>query len=151
MACNRTRPTHYIVPADYHGWVRITYNIEQGLDLPVEDGFTLARIDYFRRMRVRNKMNPSWDGSDFYSQDASGKRTRLMTTGPDRHIWATEKISDHDGDRESFFVGDQNQFSRGLNTGAGLDGFAITPPSTVTDLPQPDIQNNTHMPITIPK
>lgn len=139
ISCNRTHPTRYIVPAGYFGWVQVTYDIPEGYELAVEDGFVTAKIDYFRRMRVKNHMNPTWDGAEYYAQDPTGKRIKLPSTGSQKLIWGNEKISDREGERETFFVGTEQLFTIGLNRAIHLEGSAIQPPlGGRIDLPPAD-------------
>jgi hypothetical protein len=111
-------PTMYIIESGKTGWVKIVYNRPDEAGLPVQSGFAVAHIGQDLKVLTRSRMNPSWDGSQFYYQDADGKRTRLSSEdGDSRLIWAQDKTTDADGEREMFFVGNQEQLSRNLHSG----------------------------------
>ena len=125
-------PTLYIVDSGRVGWVKIVYNRPDEKELPVANGFAVARIGADLKLFTHSRMNPSWDGSHFYYQAPAGKRVELSyADNPSRRIWAQEKTTDDAGERESFFVGNQEQFSQGLRTpgrvGAGLLVSPATP------------------------
>jgi hypothetical protein len=115
-ACNRVqpaKPVRYIINSGTAGWVRITYNRSDAPQLPVEDGFAVVRIPQDMSFATRSRMNPSWDGSEFYYQGPDGKRQRLSSKDDaQRRLWGLEKTSDDKGDREVFFVGKPEQFTQ---------------------------------------
>ena len=112
MAILNPKATRYIIDSGASGWVKITYNRPDAPELPVEEGFAVVRLPQDLRISTRNRMNPSWEGSEFYYQSPDGKRVHLTSTeDPQRRLWALEKTSDTDGDREVFFVGKEEQFT----------------------------------------
>ena len=116
------KPIRYIIDSGTSGWVKVTYNQPESPELPVEGGFSVVRISYKdMNIATRNRMNPSFDDSEFYYQSPDGKRVRLSSADNDqRLLWALEKTSDNDVEREAFFVGKQEQFNRISKSGAEM-------------------------------
>jgi hypothetical protein len=74
-------------------------------------GLTACSHTQHRKVSTRSRMNPAWDGSEFYYRHPDGKRVRLSSRDDSqRRLWGLEKTSDSEGDREAFFVGKQEQF-----------------------------------------
>jgi len=118
-------PSIYIIESGQTGWVKVIYNRPEEKELPVENGFAVARIGPDLKLFTRSRMNPSWEGSKFYRRMPYGKQVQLSSEdNSSRCIWAQEKTTDVDGEREIFFVGDQQELSRdfkgALGSGSGL-------------------------------
>ena len=105
-ACSRVqhpKPARYILDNGVTGWVKVTYNRPDAPELPEEDGFAIVRISHDMSIATRSRMNPSWDGSEFYYRDANGQLVRLSKTANDQsRLWGMEKTSNDQGDREVF-------------------------------------------------
>jgi hypothetical protein len=120
-------PVVYVIESGKTGWVKVIYNRSDEKELPVENGFVVARVGQDLKLFTRSRMNPSWDGSMFYYRMPDGKRVPLSREdNASRRIWAQEKTTDADGEREVFFVGDQRELSRDFGAtgslGSGLSG-----------------------------
>lgn len=113
----------YIIDNGQTGWVKVIYNRSDEKELPMQNGFAVARIGPDLKLFTRSRMNPSWEGAQFYYQTADGQRIRLW---PDdnaaRRIWAEEKTTGANGEAETFFVGDEGQFSKLLHFDWAGDG-----------------------------
>jgi hypothetical protein len=122
------KPTIYLVDDGGTGWVRIIYNQKNAGELPIENNFVIARIPRGGRLLTRSRMNPSWDGSEFFYMSAEGKRIPLQADGEkDRRIWAKEKTSDPKGDHEDFFIGTEAQASNRSQMSFVGSGFEVAP------------------------
>ncbi len=113
----------YIIDSGRTGWVKIVYDRPEEKELPVQNGFAIAHLGADLKLFTRNRMNPSWDRSEFYYQGPDEKRVRLSSTdGDGRRVWAQEKTSDAEGERDGFFVGNQEEFSASLKTPKSIGG-----------------------------
>jgi len=112
------------------GWVKIAYNRSDGKELAVENGHAVILIPDNLKVTTRNRMNKSWEGSEFYYKGADGKLVRLSSKdGDQRMLWGLEKTSDSDGDREVFFVGPQKDFTKVFNAEGDMgSGLLSAPP-----------------------
>jgi hypothetical protein len=150
-SCSRVqppKPTRYILDSGATGWVKITYDRSDAPELPVEEGFAVVRVPLDLKISTRSRMNPSWEGSEFYYQSSDGKRARLSSKDDaQRRLWGLDKTSDKDGDRETFFVGEELQFTHAFKLGNGFGpggaGPSLPVPATqadrmkiLTDLPK---------------
>lgn len=118
---HRPKVTRYILDSWTVGFVKVVYDHEGAPPLPVQNGFAVVQIPASRIVFTSNRMNPAWEGSEFYYRGLDGKLERLTLSDNDqRKLWGLEKISDRDGHREEFFVGTQRQFSRGVGGGKEL-------------------------------
>jgi hypothetical protein len=138
-ACSHPpKPARYIVDSGTSGWVKIMYNHPEAAELPVQNGFAVVRIPADLRIVTRSRMNPSWDGSEFYVQGPDGKLVRLYTKDDDnRRLWGMEKTADDQGEREVFFVGKQDEFTH-VSRAAGDMGTGLMhakPPDATSEMP----------------
>ena len=132
------KPVRYVLPSGTVGWVKIAYDRSDGKELAVENGHAVMLISDSLKVTTRNRMNKSWEGSEFYYKGADGKLVRLSSKdGDQRMLWGLEKTSDSDGDREVFFVGKQGDFTKVFNAsgdmGTGLLDAKPPDPKTEAD------------------
>lgn len=107
----------YVIDDGRTGWVKVYYNRPDEKELPAQNGFAIARVGPDMKLFTRSRMNPSWEASHFFYQTSDGKRVELFSKdGASRRIWGEEKNSGTDTEQETFFVGDQTQFSKRLNS-----------------------------------
>ena len=111
--------TRYIFDKGTVGIVRVVYNRNDAPPLPVEKGFAVARIPGSLILNTSSHMNPTWDGCEFYFQAPDGSLEKLTAQdSKERRLWGFDKTSNpQEGDTESFFVGTEQQFSRGSKGG----------------------------------
>jgi hypothetical protein len=114
-ACNRQsapRPARYVMDSGASGWVTVIYNQPDAPELPVEDGFAVIRVPASMKVATRSRMNPFFDGSEFYYQGPDGKRVRLSSQdGDQRRLWGLEKKPADTEGKEVFFVGKSEEFT----------------------------------------
>jgi hypothetical protein len=127
-ATRKPAPTVYIIDSGRTGWVKVLYNVHDEKELPVQNGFALAQLGQDLKLFTRSRMSPSWDGAQFYYQTPDGKRVRLSPADdPSRRIWAQDKTTDSEGERESFFVGSQEELSASLSTSRQIGSGLVKP------------------------
>jgi hypothetical protein len=135
----KTVPTMYIIDSGQTGWVKVVYNVPDEKELPVQNGFAVAHIGQDLKLFTRSRMNPSWDESQFYYQTPDGKRVRLSSAdSPSRLIWAQDKTTDAEGEREAFFVGNQGQLSQDLKTPQSIGGGLVHAPAESEEPKDPE-------------
>jgi hypothetical protein len=83
------RPSRYLIPGGFVGWVKIFYKVKDAPPLPIEDGAYLLRIPPSGVLKTSSVMEYGWatDEYFYYSGDA---RRPLKVTGWDEGgmIWA---------------------------------------------------------------
>lgn len=119
--------------------MKVVYSISDEKELPVQNGFAVARIGPDQKLFTRSRMNPSWDESQFYYETSDGKRVRLEAKdGPSRNVWGQEKTDDTSGQREFFFVGTQDQMSGTLRTPQTAGDGLLAPPKDAVKSASPE-------------
>lgn len=81
VACQKQRrPSRYLIPEGYVGWVRIDFNINGAPPLPIEDGYFLFKFPASGRIQTSSDMEYGWanDEHHYYSGDT---RTPLNESG----------------------------------------------------------------------
>jgi hypothetical protein len=136
-------PTMYVIDSGMSGWVKIVYRLPDEKELPVLEGFAVARIPPDQKLFTRSRMNPSWEGAKFFYQTPDGKRVELPSADNDsRRIWGQDKTTDAAGERETFFVGDQQQFSQSFKAQKSFGG-GLWQPGADSDQAKPADPNKT--------
>lgn len=82
------RPSRYLIPEGYVGWVKIYFKVKDAPALPVEDGCDLFKFSETGILKTSSEMETGWarDEYFYYSGDA---RRALENTGWDGGmIWA---------------------------------------------------------------
>ena len=59
-------PTRYLLPEGYIGWVRIEYNIDRALPLPIEDAHCVLRIPEIGILATSSELDYSRVADDYY-------------------------------------------------------------------------------------
>jgi hypothetical protein len=127
-------PVIYIIDSGQTGWVKIYYNRPSEKELPVESGSMIAHVGQDLKLFTRSRMHPSWEQSRFYYQTPDGKLVQLSAEdNASRRIWGEEKNAGQDREWETFFVGEQEQFSKQFQS-KPVEGLMAPSP----EMPQPD-------------
>jgi hypothetical protein len=114
------RPSRYLIPKGYVGWVQIDFKVRDARLLPTEDGHYLFKFPPSGRLRTSSDIEyGSASGDDFYYY-SGGERQRLEATmsGEGGMIWEQSNGSVQDGANnvtaifEDLFVGTEEQFER---------------------------------------
>jgi len=62
----KRRPSRYLIPEGYVGWVRIDFNIVAAAPLPVEDGYLLFRFPASGRLQTSFDLEYGWALDQYY-------------------------------------------------------------------------------------
>jgi hypothetical protein len=126
-ACSHApNASRYIIDGRTTGWVKVIYNRPDAPPLPVENGYAVVRISQNPLVVTGSPMNPSWEKSEFYYRLPDGKMVMLSSADDkNRLLWGMEKTSDQDGDREVFFVGGEEHFTRAVKIRSSLGASMI--------------------------
>ena len=113
------RPSRYLIPEGYVGWIRIDFKVKDAPPLPVEDERYLFKIPHSGHLKTSSDIEYGWaSGDDFYY---SGKtRRKLVETmwGKGGMIWGQSNGSAEDsaGNKtaiyEHVFIGTEEQFKK---------------------------------------
>jgi len=111
------RPSRYLIPNDYVGWVEIHFEVKGATALPVEDGFYLFKFSRGCILKTSSSLESGWARDEYYYYD-DAKRQPLPVTGWDGGgaIWAQSTGTSSDANstivqiHERFFVGTEAQF-----------------------------------------
>ena len=114
------RPTRYILPEGYAGWVEIEYEVEGAPPLPIEDGQYVAEIGPDGRLVTSSSIDfgTPLRGSDEYVYQESGERITADASQSRVGYWrptiGRRSIRLDSGDityvkYEMFFVGTEDQ------------------------------------------
>jgi hypothetical protein len=111
---NKRRPSQFLIPAGYVGWVRIEFEVKDAPAVPIEEGHYVFRLPPTGRLRTSTKMETGW-ASDHYFYYSVGRKTELPVTGRGQGglIWAGSIGQSEAGGvvrrYEEFFVGTEEQ------------------------------------------
>ena len=112
-------PTRYLLPEGYIGWVRIEYNIDQALPLPIEDAHCLLRIPECGILATSTELDYSRAADDYYyysDSDRSPLRSNSWEAGS--MIWGEAiLVTQNAGSQQfsksvTFFVGTLSQYRK---------------------------------------
>ena len=108
------RPTRFLIPEGYVGWVRIDFGIKDTPPLPIEDGFYLIKIPASGRLQTSTEIEygTAKDENYYYSGD-SRRLLKVTGWGSGGMIWGDFTGSDVDskGAYLYSFVGTEEQFN----------------------------------------
>jgi hypothetical protein len=107
------RSSRFLIPEGYTGWIRIEFEVQGALPLPMEGGQYVLRIPSDGVLRTSSAEQYGWAEDHYYYYSAQGVRS-LPDSGPAGLIWG--KINGEEagasGKRkyEELFVGTEQQF-----------------------------------------
>ena len=111
------RPSRFLVPQGYTGWVRVEFEVPGAPPLPIEAGQYVLRIPADGILRTSSPEQYGWAKDHYYYDSAQGMRP-LADSGPDEFIWGrvNGEASGIAGKRkyEEFYVGTEPQFKQQL-------------------------------------
>jgi len=116
-ACQESRrPSRYLIPEGYIGWVNIYFGVKDAAPLPVEDEHYLLKIPPSGELKTSSSIEAGVASDDYYYYDNAGNKLgRLESTGWDEGgmIWA-ESFGDGEkgGNNLRFFVGTEEQLKK---------------------------------------
>ena len=116
----RRRPTRYLIPDGYVGWVRIDYKVKEAPALPVEDGFYVVKFPSDGHLRTSSQIEYGWAQDEYYYVSGSDRKLLKLTGwGKGGMIWGGFNGSQQGIDEtyEGVFIGTEEQFkSLGVNS-----------------------------------
>lgn len=109
----KRRPSRYLFPDGYVGWVRIDYNVKDAPALPTEDGFYLLKFPPNGHLQTSTPLEfGSATDEYFYYSSAGRKPIESTGWGQGGLIWGghTGRINDNPERHEGMFIGTEEQF-----------------------------------------
>jgi hypothetical protein len=116
-ACQESRrPSRYLIPEGYVGWVNIYFEVKDAPPLSMEEDHYLFKLPASGELQTSSRMASGVAKDDYYYyDDASNKVRRLESTGWDGGgmIWA-ESFGDGEkgGNNLRFFIGTEEQLKK---------------------------------------
>jgi hypothetical protein len=113
LVFHRRPPERFLIPAGYHGWVRINFRQKGAPPLPVEDGRLLLKLN--EQGMLQTSSDPlSGHGRDDFSYYSGDQRTPLSNAGVCKGgmVWQIETMVDESTSTPfaRFFVGTEDQY-----------------------------------------
>jgi hypothetical protein len=112
------RPSRYLIPEGYVGWVRIEFNVEGAPPVPIEEGHYLFKFLPSGLIRTSSNIEFGWATDEFYYYNGDNRRQIKETGwGKGGMIWGpatgSKEIPKQEPTRyEQFFVGTEEQFKK---------------------------------------
>ena len=109
------RPSLYLIPEGYVGWVRINFGVEGAPTLSLEDGYYVFRFPPTGIIQTSSAFEEGYAEDKFYYYSSSGDVRRPLhgsISGEGGMIWG-EAAGGTQGQKEIhqyFFVGTEQQF-----------------------------------------
>jgi hypothetical protein len=113
------RPSRYLIPEGYVGWVRINFRVKDAPPIPIEDGRYLFKFPPSGLIETSSDIEYGWSKDEYfyYSGDA---RRKLVGTGwgESGMIWAGatgwsgNNFEERTDVREVFFVGTEEEYRK---------------------------------------
>lgn len=119
QSAQRRRPSMFLIPAGYVGWVRVDYSVKEAKPLPIENGYYILELPNNGYLQTSTQNKAGWSSDEFYYYSSKG-RQRLRYTSPKKGgmVWKRSVgqfySSSKDGKRSSpviyqkFFIGPEN-------------------------------------------
>src|SRR5688572_24016499 len=115
----RRRPTRYLFPDGYVGWIRIEFNFKDAAALPIEDGYYLCRFPLTGDVSTSTPIEYGWGKDEFYYYSGDVRRPLVRTGwGHGGMIWAGyTSARDEEGKAYLYlFVGTEEAYKKyGVN------------------------------------
>ena len=123
LVFHRRPPERFLIPAGYHGWVRINFRQKGAPPLPTEDGRLLLKLD--AQGTLQTSSDPlSGHGNDDFFYYSGERRTPLSNAGVCKGgmVWQVETMVDEPSSTPfvRFYVGTEDQYRHEVDP-AGKD------------------------------
>jgi hypothetical protein len=112
----KRRPSHYLIPDGYVGWVRIEVEVPNASPVPIEEGHYIFKIPKSGLLQTSTSLEYGWARDQYFYYSDTGL-TELNHTGWGKggRIWGAVTGSGTDqagvsSKYEQFFVGTEEQF-----------------------------------------
>jgi hypothetical protein len=114
----KRRPSRYLIPEGYDGWIRVNFTVKDAPPLPVEEGYYLFKFPASGLLETSSDLEYG-SASDEYYYYSGDSRRKLRATGwgEGGMIWgeyngssgnSPERTNVHEG----FFVGTEEEFNK---------------------------------------
>lgn len=123
-SCERRRtPDKYIIPADYRGWIVITYGVSNALPLRVSNGYNEILISNKGIFETSSPLQDGWANDLYYFSDNKGL-VPIKATEPGKGgmIWGGNvNVIEGEGNgrkikKQRFFIGSEEEFNRAVKS-----------------------------------
>ena len=117
-------PVRFLIPDGYVGWVKVRYSEHDATPLEMENGTFICRIPYSGVLSTSSQLEEGWakDEYFYYREDGSVRPLKDTGWGQSGMIWGEKVESEQPPVRsepmqfaESFYVGTEEQFDRGVS------------------------------------
>jgi len=113
LVFHRRPPERFLIPAGYHGWVRINFRQKGAPPLPSEDGRLLLKLNAQGTLQTSSDPLSGHGQDDFFYYDGD-HRTPLSNAGVCKGgmVWQVETMVDEPTSTPfaRFFVGTEDQY-----------------------------------------
>jgi len=126
------RPSRYLIPEGYVGWVRINFNVKDATPVPFEDGHYLFKFPASGLLETSSDIEYGVSsGDDYFYYSSEGKRQKLQGTGwggggmiwAGANGWSGKNFTERTDVHEVFFVGTEEELKK-----YGYEGAAGSQP-----------------------
>lgn len=113
----RRQPVRYLIPDGYVGWIKINFREQNAAALPIEDGYSVARIPESGELKTSSDIEYGWakDEYYYYSNDTA-HLLKATGRGGGGLIWGGFNGKEENSNHEvlqtylQFFVGTEDQY-----------------------------------------
>jgi len=112
------RPSKYLIPEGYVGWVRINYLVKGAAPIPIEDGYEVFRFPVSGELNTSLDIDAGWAKDEYYYYSADGKK--LVPIVETQMIRGHGVINEGDGKEYEikrfveFFVGPDEEYRKSV-------------------------------------
>ncbi len=109
------RPSLYLIPEDYVGWVRIDFGVNDALPLALEGDHYLFKLPQTGLIQTSSALEEGYATDKYFYYSTSGDARRPLrstVSGGDGMIWGevVSRVQDQKELHQYFFVGNEKQF-----------------------------------------
>jgi len=113
------RPSRYLIPEGYTGWVRINFRVKDAPPIPIEDGRYLFKFPSSGLIETSSDIEYGWASNDYYYYSGDVRRKIVGTGwGEGGMIWAGttgwsgNNFEERTNVNEVFFVGMEEEYRK---------------------------------------
>ena len=113
------RPSRYLIPEGYVGWVRINFRVKDALPIPMVDGRYLFKFPSSGLIETSSDIEYGWASNDYYYYSGDVRRKIVGTGwGKGGMIWAGatgwsgNNFEERTNVNEEFFVGPEEEYRK---------------------------------------
>jgi len=126
------KPSRYLIPEGYVGWVRMTFNVKDAPPLSIEDGLYLFRFPPSGSLQTSSDIEYGVSSGDDYYYYCGDERRKLKLTGWDGggliwagyNGWSGKNFAERKDVHEGFFVGTEEQLKGNAWNDRSEDGHS---------------------------